>query len=581
MMSRVKVLSCSAVVLGTVAAVPTVSEAATCESLASLTLPGVTSITAHSFPGGTFQPPDPAGFVPSPGRPHQSPPITGLPAFCDVSIVVAPAINIEVWLPLPAAWNNRFKGVGGGGYAGTISWTALAAAVEGGYSTASTDTGHSAFAPNNGLSGGGFALNQPADTLNFGLIKDFAERSELELARKGKGLTAAFYGTGPRFSYWMGCSTGGRQGWIMAQRHPEEYDGLLTGAPAFNWDRFIPAELWGEVAMNQEVGAPVSPAKLTAVTNAAVAACAGHSGDGTLTTDAFLADPRLCTYSPAQMSCSAQPGNPNCLSAQEVSAVSKIWDGPRDAKGKRLWFGLDRGASLAGLDGTPPFPIATDHFAYWIHQNPSFDWHTVTESSFVTDFFTSESKFEDVIGTDSTDLDDFIEHKAKDITYHGVADQLIFSRGTTNYFERLHKRYGANNVDKFARLFMVPGMGHCAGGAGPNSFGNFLPVPADPQHDLFQALVNWVEFGHAPDQVIATKYVNDNPAMGVAFTRPLCVFPNIAKYKGSGSSNDAANWTCEKGIKNDTTEDADRVLPDRGDGDHDDGPGQGDGGRQD
>src|SRR5262249_55465345 len=156
-------------------------------------------------------PPDPAGFVPTATRPHASAPITGLPPFCEVSIVVAPAINIEVWLPLPATWTTRFRGVGGGGYAGTISWTALATAVAGGYATASTDAGHSAFASNNGLGGGGFALNQPGDTLNWGLIKDFSERSELELARKGKAVARAFYGTGPRFSYWSGCSTGGRQ----------------------------------------------------------------------------------------------------------------------------------------------------------------------------------------------------------------------------------------------------------------------------------------------------------------------------------------------------------------------------------
>ena len=572
MMSRVSILSSSALVFGVLVGLPSVSAAAaTCVSLASLKFPDVSSIKANSFAGGTFQPPDPAGFVPTPARPHASPPITGLPPFCEVSIVVPPAINIEIWLPMPSVWNNRFQGVGGGGYAGTISWTALAAAVEGGYSTASTDTGHSAFAPNNGNGGGGFALNQPADTLNSGLIEDFAERSELQLARKGKALTQAFYGTGPRFSYWTGCSTGGRQGWIMAQRHPEEYDGLLTGAPAFNWDRFIPAELWGEVVMNQEVEAPISPAKLSAVTNAAVAACAGHDGDGTLTTDQFLADPRLCTYDPAQMSCSAQPSNPNCLTSDEVGAVRKIWDGPRDAKGKRLWFGLDRGASLLGLDGPTPFPIATDHFAYWIHQNPNFDWHTVTESSFVTDFLASEAKFEDVIGTDSIDLDGFIDRKAKDITYHGVADQLIFSRGSTNYFERLHARYGAPNVDKFARLFRVPGMGHCAGGPGPNNFGqSAAPGQFDPQHKIFDALVNWVEFGVAPDEVIATKFVGDNPANGVAFTRPLCVFPKVAQYKGAGNPADAANWTCVKGVQNDSTEQADAVLRDRGDRDQDD-----------
>jgi hypothetical protein len=573
MIGRLRVLSCSAILLGTAAAAPAAGAAATCDSLGSLVLPGVTSITARSFAGGTFQPPDPAGFIPTPSRPHAFPPIPGLPAFCEVSIVVAPAINIEVWLPLSGAWNNRFRGVGGGGYAGTISWAALATAVRGGYSTASTDTGHSAFAPNNGLAGGGFALNQPGNTLNWGLIKDFAERSELELARKGKAVTRAFYGTGARFSYWTGCSTGGRQGWIMAQRHPEHYDGLLTGAPAFNWDRFLPAELWGQVVMKDEVGSPISPAKLTAVSNAAVAACAGHSGDGTLATDAFLADPRLCTYNPAQMSCSAQPANPNCLTAQEVGAVSRIWDGPRDGKGRRLWFGLDRGAPLVALNGPQPFPIATDHFAYWLHQNPGFDWHSVTEASFVADFFKSEIRFAEVIGSDSTDLGDFIRQNAKNISYHGTADPLIFLRGTTNYFQRLHERYGARKVDRFARLFVAPGVGHCGGGPGPNAFGNDAfggpAVPADPQHDIFQALIDWVEFGNPPDRITATKYLNDNPADGVAFTRPLCVFPKIARYKGAGNTADAVNWTCVRGPDNATTEAADVVLPGHSDHDRD------------
>jgi hypothetical protein len=258
------------------------------------------------------------------------------------------------------------------------------------------------------------------------------------------------------------------------------------------------------------------------------------------------------------------------LTSQEVGAVSKIWDGPRDTHGRRLWFGLDRGASLGALNGSSPFTISTDHFAYWLHQNPSFDWHTVTEASFGTDFSNSESKLENVIGTDSIDLGDFIEHKAKNITYHGTADQLIFSRGTTNYFERLQKRYGAQNVDKFARLFMVPGMGHCAGGPGANSFGNAGPAPSsDPQHDILKALIDWVEFRSPPERIIATKFVNDNPASGVSFTRPLCVFPKLAAYKGTGDAADSANWACVKGVVNDTTENADAVLPDRGNRDHD------------
>ena len=195
--------------------------------------------------------------------------------------------------------------------------------------------------------------------------------------------------------------------------------------------------------------------------------------------------------------------------------------------------------------------------------DPSFDWHTVTESSFVTDFFNSETKFENVIGTDSTDLDGFIQKGAKDITYHGTADLLIFSRGSTNYFERLHKKYGANNVNKFARLFMVPGMSHCAGGGGPNTFGNTpQPLPSDDaQHDVFKALVSWVENGIAPDQIIGTNF-NSNGT--VNFTRPLCVFPKLAQWNGINPSTDAGNWSCLDGVVNDTTKAADAVLPDQG-----------------
>ena len=236
-----------------------------------------------------------------------------------------------------------------------------------------------------------------------------------------------------------------------------------------------------------------------------------------------------------------------------VSTAVRVWPGSTD---RRSRFRSRRIISLTGCTRT----------------RASIGTRSRSRPSSRT-FSIPKSKFEEVIGTDSTDLDGFIDHKAKDITYHGVADQLIFSRGTTNYFERLHKKYGAQNVDKFARLFRVPGMGHCGGGAGPNSFGNGLPIPEDPEHDIFLALVNWVEFGKAPDQVIATKYVNDNPASGIAFTRPLCVFPNIAKYKGSGNPADATNWTCVKEIVSDTTEDADEVLRDRGDGDRDDRPG--------
>ncbi len=560
MSTRIKNLIAT-LLLGAIAVQASHAVAATCESLSSLSLSEAVSIEAKSFAGGTFQPPNPSGFVPTATRPFASPAIAGLPAFCEVSIVVAPQINIEVWLPLSGAWNQRFEGVGGGGYAGTISWPQLATALKAGFATASTDTGHSAFAPNNGASGGGFALNQPADTLNRGLIEDFAQRSEHQLAVKGKAAIRAFFDEAPRFSYWTGCSTGGRQGWIEAQRHPNDYDGILAGAPAMNWDRFIPAELWPQIVMHEEVGAPIAASKLNAATGAAIAACAGK--DGGLATDAFLSDPRACTFDPTV--------NPAALglTSAEAAAISKIWDGPRSSEGERLWFGPTKGTALSafpfgGLAGASPFPIAADHFVYWIHQNPAFDWHSVTESSFAGDFRKSELLFEDVVGTDRTNLDGLIRHRAKLLGYHGWVDSLIPPGGSVNYFERLFERYGQQEVDTFARLFMAPGMDHCLFGPGPNSFGNFLPVPADPQHDVFLALQQWVEHGVAPEQIIATKYVNDNPASGVAMTRPLCKFPKAAHYTGSGASTDAANWSCVEQPASSAIEQADQVLPDLG-----------------
>ena len=422
MSTRIKNLILATLLPGAIAVPVSHATAATCESLSGLSLSEVVSIEAKSFPGGTFQPPNPSGFVPTVTQPFVSAPIAGLPAFCEVSIVVAPQINIEVWLPLAGAWNHRFKGVGGGGYAGTISWSALATALEAGFATASTDTGHSAFAPNNGASGGGFALNQPADTLNWGLIVDFAQRSEHQLAVKAKAAIEAFFDEAPVFSYWTGCSTGGRQGWIEAQRHPNDYDGILAGAPAMNWDRFIPAELWPQIVMHEEVGAPIAASKLNAATSAAIAACVGK--DGGLATDAYLSDPRLCRFDPTV--------NPAAvgLTATEAGAIKKIWDGPRNGRGERVWFGLAPGTPLAALAGSSPFPIAQDHFVYWLHQNPAFDWHTVTESSFFTDFHKSEVLFENVVGTDRSNLNGFIRHGTKLIGYHGWADVLIFPAGS-------------------------------------------------------------------------------------------------------------------------------------------------------
>src|SRR5215510_2410616 len=422
-----------------------------CADLMSLRLAETTITAAEEIPAGTYTPPG-------------SPPLTNLPAFCRVALTVAPQILIEVWMP-KETWNRRYRGEGGGGYAGSISYGGLATGIRAGYATASTDTGHPASA------GGTFALN-PDGTLNNQLILDFAERSLHEMVRKAKNL------------------------------------------------------------MREEVGGPISAAKLNAVTNAAVAACDAEDG----VVDGVINDPRKCSYDPVASVCKEGSDPAKCLTTAEAEAVRKIWNGPTDREGKkRLWFGLERGASLLGLAGSAPFPIATTHFQYWIRQNPSFDWRTLAETDFEADFRESQRKFNEVIGTDDDNIQRFRKRGGKMIIWHGEADQLIFPRGTLNYYQRLlNGNGGVKHVEDFARLFMAPGVGHCAGGAGPNPVG------------VFEAVVSWVENDVAPDKIMASRALSG----GGVRTRPLCPYPKTARWTGVGSSDDAANFVCVDGKHN-------------------------------
>ncbi|HEX4596198.1 MAG TPA: tannase/feruloyl esterase family alpha/beta hydrolase [Burkholderiaceae bacterium] len=529
------------------------AHAESCSDLSNLVLPDATSITATMVPANTFSLPPPfPGLPPGPAVPV---------AFCRVQITVEPQIQIEVWLPPASSWNHRFEAVGGGGYAGSISYSALATAVTGDavtgqYATASTDTGHPVAGTANGQGGadgaqggGGFALNPANDTLNEGLIVDFASRSEHQMTVKAKAVIEAYYGEPQQFAYWNGCSTGGRQGWMEAQRFPDDYDGILAGAPAFNWDRFIPAELWPELVMNLEVGAPVSQTKLNAVNVAAIKACDG--GNGVI--DGVIDDPRSCHFDPHALQC-GKPGAPTdgtCLSKSEADAVQHIWQGARGPGGAFLWYGLEPGASFAGLANTNPFTITLDHWRLWIQQNPAFDWHTLNVASFSTGFERSQDKFHEVIGTDDPDLSGFRRHGGKIITYHGWTDQLIFPRGSIDYFGRVVAANGGlQNVREFDRLFMVPGMNHCAGGAGAANFGQsgVVPVSLDAQHDAVLALRRWVEEGVAPDNFVATTdpqplHAQENPTNPATFTRLLCPFPEVARYRG-GDPNSADSFAC-------------------------------------
>jgi hypothetical protein len=463
-------------------------------------------------------------------------------------------INIGIGLPLSTAdggtggaigaWNQRIQDLGGGGYAGSVG--NVTGATDNGFVGSSTDTGH--------VGGrGSFALN-PDNTLNQGLINDFAFNGIHEQATWSKKLAKMYYGKQQKYAYWNGCSTGGRQGHQQAQKYPTDYDGILAGASAFNWDRLLSSGGYGPVVMNQEVGAPISPAKLNAVTSAAVAACDGL--DGIL--DGVIQDPRACNYDASAFVCKGTPTDPaNCLTTAEASAVNKIWAGPFKSKNKQEWFGINPGASFSTLDGATPIFFSTDWFQFWVFQNPSFDWHTLTEASFDSAFKQGELKFHNVIGTDNPDLSAFRDNGSKMITYHGLADPLIMPDGTYNYYNRVTDAMGGlQATQKFYRFFPFPGNGHCGGNSG------FPNAPVINSDDLFAALVNWVEHGVAPNSIDAAN--NSNPTLATV-TRPICKYPDKLVYDGFGNTNSALSFACKEKTNDPLQSVETQVIPDAGD----------------
>ncbi len=347
----------------------------------------------------------------------------------------------------------------------------------------------------------------------------------------GKALTEALYGVPPRYSYFNGCSTGGRQGLMEAQRYPDDYDGIVSGAPAINWSRFVPQELWGVVVMNA-AGVAIPRCMLMAATAAAIAAC--DSYDGVL--DGVLEDPRDCDYDPEPL-IGASAGECGSFTEVDVDLIRKLWDGPRRQDGSFLWYGLPRGADLNALWGSAgpplelrPFPISLDWFRYFLAQDPELDWRSITLPAYERYWDQSVEQYSAVIGTDDPDLAEFRDAGGRIIIWHGWADQLISAEGTVDYYERVQAAMGgAGNAAAFARLFMAPGVGHCIGGTGPFPEG------------LLDTLRAWVEEGIAPSSVTAVR----RAPSGEAFrTRPLCPYPEVARYTGAGSTDDAASFVC-------------------------------------
>ncbi len=428
--------------------------------------------------------------------------------------------RVKVFIALPmTGWNGRFRGNGGGGFVGGNASSVRAPAGLG-YVAGATDTGHEG-------GSGSFALDANG-RLNWPLIQDNAYLGIHEMTVVGKALTQALYGRAPGFSYFVGNSTGGRQGLMEAQRFPADYEGILSGCPAVNWTRFIPVTIWPQVMM-LAAGNFVSKAKLDAATAAAVIACDGADG----VTDGVIDDPTRCDYDPKAL-VGTKVGEGTFTTA-DADVVRRIWEGPRKQDGSFMWHGLTRGTDLnshAGTAGTPltgnPFIIGLDYVRFFLVQDPKWDWTTLTPAGFELRWQQSVEQYGAVFGTDNPDLTAFRDRGGKLIIFHGQSDQLVPVGGSIDYYRRVQQHMGgAEKTAQFARLFLVPGVDH--GFRGPG---------ATPINQL-DALIRWVEQGQAPEKLMAERR---DQGGRVTRTRPLFPYPQVAKYTGSGSTDDAANF---------------------------------------
>jgi Tannase and feruloyl esterase len=508
--------------------------AASCDSLAALKLPGTTITAAQIVAPGAFVPPGPAPTAAALA------PFKSLPAFCRVQGVIQPSsdshIEFEVWLPV-SGWNRDYMGVGNGGMAGSILYTApplvsdnvprMAQGVAAGFAVSSTDTGHQA-GPNDGQ----WALGHPEKMVDFGY------RAIHETAEKSKAIIRAFYGNGPKHSYFDSCSNGGREALMEAQRFPADYDGIIAGAPAYFLTHAAAGFTVGAQATEADPASYIPASKLPAIEAAALAACDELDG----LKDGLIEDPRKCHFDPETLLCQASESSA-CLTQPQVAALKKLYAGPRNSKGDQIYPGYFPGGETgangwsANITGSGPGKSLSYGFAvqggkYLLFQNPAWDYR-----SFDLD---RDVKFiDDAVGQRLNAIDpnlkNFKSRGGKLILFHGWSDAILAPTATIDYYESVAAKMGRKDAESFTRLYMVPGMQHCIGGPGPNNFGNAM----------IAALQHWVEQGSAPDRILATKYKTDgDPSSGVARTRPLCPYPQVARYQGSGSIDEAANFAC-------------------------------------
>ncbi|HLH41486.1 MAG TPA: tannase/feruloyl esterase family alpha/beta hydrolase [Bryobacteraceae bacterium] len=482
-----------------------------CDKLKSLQTPEIVLTAAESIPAGLAPATQARGGAAATPAGRGAPAPLMLPAHCRVAATLKPSsdseIKMELWMPAEN-WNGKFQMMGNGGWAGAIQGLSqMQAALREGYATSATDTGHEG---GNGM----FALGHPEK------ITDFAWRAVHETAVKSKMFIKAYYGKEPKYSYWNGCSTGGRQALIEVTKFPDDFDGVLAGAPANPHIYLHAAGVERSIELMKHPDGALSQAKVETLHNAVLAQCDALDG----VKDGLIGDPHRCKFDPESLLCKGAD-NDKCLTAAQVATVKTVYSDVKTSKGEIVWTGFEPGGELqyASLRAIPTAPGGGwDSIRILGHQDPNYDWR-----SFNLD---SDLALADKSGIDThiTDLTPFKKHGGKLLLYHGWADQAIPPGNTINFYHSVIEKMGSKQ-DDWMRLFMIPGMMHCSGGSGTDQF-NRVAV-----------LERWREQNQAPDQILASHVSNGQ----IDMTRPLCPYPQVAVYKGVGSTNDAANFSCK------------------------------------
>jgi feruloyl esterase len=494
-----------------------------------------TIVTKQLISSGSFTPPG------------STTPFTNLPVFCRIVATVSTqpgeAVGVEVWLPV-SSWNGRFLGTGNGGFGGVIVYNALAGGIQRGFATADTDTGHTG-----GVEG---AIGQPLAWAQSSIeLYDWGHSSIHLMTDAGKQIVRAFYGRNASFSYYDGCSTGGAEGMEEAEFYPSDYNGIHAGSPGQDYSHLMMSFLWGGLLPATNPAATLPQSTLNVLNNAVVKKCGGKQA----VADGFLLDPRDCSFDPKTLQCSAGQSPAACLSEPQVQEAERLYSPVTDPVSHlTLYPGFVRGGEeeWSLIQGELVGAFAQPLLANAVFDNPNWNWETFNYSS---DALLVDKKLSPIINATNPDLSGLQNHNSKLIVTQGWADALNAQTLPIEYFnsvvlnQRSPIEISLAETLKFYRLFMAPGMSHCGAGPGPNTIGPALevgstpPTQINPRRDVISALEAWVEQGVPPDELISTKYVNDNPASGVERELRLCPYPKVIQYVG-GDPTKAMSYGC-------------------------------------